>query len=193
MLKKTYILMILCLFTSYIQAQDTQQNTDNTQAITAYDCTTVALESGAGEMLTKAERIAQMDNSLLDSIDKHDQCVEQVITNNAAAASGGSAAVGAEGSEAEGEESSNGNENESESESEANTSSATGQANSERETNNSEYDSEPSNNGAKDQRIDPKDNDSAVCRLLKDELKIEKDSKKQNELKEIYNNYDCRG
>ncbi|MFT6103058.1 MAG: hypothetical protein ACJATV_000663 [Granulosicoccus sp.] len=189
MLKKTYLLMILCLFTSYIQAQDTQQNADNTQARTAYDCTIVALESGAGEILTKAERIAKMDNSLLDSIDKHDQCVEQVVTNNAAAASGGVAAGGAEESEAEGEESSTGNGNESE----ANTSSATEQANSERETNNSEYDSEPSNNGAKDQRIDPKDNDSAVCRLLKDELKIEKDSKKQNELKEIYNNYDCRG
>jgi hypothetical protein len=131
-----------------------------------------------------------MDNSLQDSIDKHDQCVEQVVTNNTAANSSGSTGSGAE--ESEGGVSNgigSGNENE------VNAGNTAEQSNSESETNNAEGDDrpEPSRNGAKNQEIAPKDNDSAVCRLLKDELKIEADPKKQNELKEIYSNYDCRG
>jgi len=194
MLKKIYLLMSLSMIISYTYAQGVQKTAESSLPITAYDCTMVTLDNREDNMLTKAERITQMDNALQDSIDKYDQCVEQVVTHNAASDAGAESA--AEESES-GEEGSSGNNSNNNSGSAPNADSITDQANSERETNNPsgkrEDKRESSSNGAKNQEIAPKDNDSAVCRLLKDELTVETDPKKQGELTEIYNNYNCRG
>ncbi|MFT5419934.1 MAG: hypothetical protein ACI9D5_000675 [Candidatus Endobugula sp.] len=174
----------------------------------AYDCTVVQLEAVDETMLTKAERIARMDTSLLDSIDKHDNCIDQVVNNNATSGSEAGAGSGSGGDGGGSEDSEAGNEKGSEASNESAESSPEGkdntqaenapeQANSEVETNEqqeqTEKNTELEGNGAKSQDIAPQDNDSAVCLLLKDELNIEKDPKKQSELKEIYNNYHCRG
>ena len=168
----------------------------------AYDCTIVELGAVDGASLTNAERIAQMDAALLDSIDKHDNCIDQVVSNNAASGSGqdsgfGSGGEGADGNSFEGDDSESRNsENDSSENGNSNdqSESVTEQANNEDETNKQRHnDRQLAGNGAKNQDIAVKDNDSAVCRLLKDELKIETDPKKQSELKEIYNSYHCRG
>lgn len=172
----------------------------------AYDCTIVELGAVNGASLTTAERIAQMDTALLDSIDKHDNCIDQVVSNNAANGSGkgsgqglefDSGGEGADGNSFEGENSESRNSEDGSSEndnSNGRSESVTEQANNEDETNKRRHnDRQLMGNGAKNQDIAVKDNDSAVCRLLKDELKIETDPKKQSELKEIYNSYNCRG
>jgi hypothetical protein len=176
-----------------------QEITGNNTPSDAYDCTIVELDAVDEVSLTTAERIALMDASLLDSIDKHDNCIDQVVSNNAASGSGqgsgaglaGEGIEGADGESTEGENSSdvNGVENGS-----GQSESTTEQANNEDATNKQrDHTHQAGGNGAKNQDIEIKDNDSAVCRLLKDELKIEADPKKQSELKEIYNSYQCRG
>ena len=192
--------------------QDSLQTLEGSAAPSdAYDCTIVELGAVDAASLTTAERIAQMDTALLDSIDKHDNCIDQVVSNNAASGSGkgsgqgsefGSGGEGADGNSFEGEdsESSSSEDGNSENDSSENdnsngrSESVTEQANNEDETNKQRHnDRQLAGNGAKNQDIAVKDNDSAVCRLLKDELKIETDPKKQSELKEIYNSYNCRG
>ena len=183
--------------------QDSLQTLEGSAAPSdAYDCTIVELGAVDGASLTTAERIAQMDTALLDSIDKHDNCIDQVVSNNAASGSGqdsgfGSGGEGADGNSFEDEDSeSRGSEDDSSENGNSNdqSESVTEQANNEDETNKQRHnDRQLAGNGAKNQDIAAKDNDSAVCRLLKDELKIETDPKKQSELKEIYNSYHCRG
>jgi len=187
--------------------QDSLQTLEGSAAPSdAYDCTIVELGAVDAASLTTAERIAQMDTALLDSIDKHDNCIDQVVTNNAASGSGqgsgqnsefGSGGEGADGNSFEGEDSESRNSEDDSSEndnSNGRSESVTEQANNEDETNKQRHnDRQLAGNGAKNQDIAVKDNDSAVCRLLKDELKIETDPKKQSELKEIYNSYNCRG
>lgn len=188
--------------------QDRLQTLEGSAASSdAYDCTIVELGAVDGASLTNAERIAQMDTALLDSIDKHDNCIDQVVSNNAASGSGqgsefGSGGEGADGNSFEGEDSESSSSEDGSSEngssesdnSNGRSESVTEQANNEDETNKQrQNDRQLAGNGAKNQDIAVKDNDSAVCRLLKDELKIETDPKKQSELKEIYNSYNCRG
>lgn len=199
MFKKTHRLFVLCIFALTMACGVQAQNTEPASLqINAYDCTVVELEGVTDELLTKAERIAQMDLALQDSIDKHDQCVEQVVNNNAASGSGagGGMDTGAgEGNGNEGDASANntgGREN-TDSDSQQQTASTVEQVNQQNETNNRDSEVTQSGAGAKNQEIDPKDNDSAVCRLLKDELRVETDPQKQSELKEIYSNYNCRG
>jgi hypothetical protein len=198
MFKKAYILLVLCLFSATIQSQDTQQAVEPlVLPANTYDCTVVELDAVADNMLTKAERVAQMDTTLQDSIDKHDQCVEQVVNNNAASGSGeGSGEGDGNGNGKEGKANADGSAN-SDPDNGQQVENAAGQANSESEINHqqeqAENDAQIEGNGSKSQDIAPQDNDSAVCRLLKDELNIEKDPKKQGELKAMYNNYNCRG
>ncbi|MFT7387587.1 MAG: hypothetical protein ACI8VC_000828 [Candidatus Endobugula sp.] len=188
MLKKIYLLMSLSMIISYTYAQGIQQTAESSLPTTASDCTMVTLDNRADNMLTKAERIAQMDNALQDSIDKYDQCVGQVVTHNAASDAGAESAAEESESGEEGSSGNNSNNSNDNSGSAPNLDSITDQAISQRENKR-----ESSSNGAKNQEIAPNDNDSAVCRLLKDELTVETDPKKQGELTEIYNNYNCRG
>lgn len=204
------IVIVLLSLSSLALAQGLEQRLGegiekNAEEITvptdAYDCTVVQLEALDESMLTIAERIEKMDASLLDSIDQHDTCIDQVVNNNAASdsetSSGSSGEDTETGSEAaidaskeDAESSEQGREN-------TQAEKAIEQGNSEVEPNNQQEqakrDAKLEGNGAKSQDIAPQDNDSAVCRLLKDELKIEKDPKKQSELRKIYNNYNCRG
>jgi hypothetical protein len=212
MIKKTIV--VLMFLSSLALAQVSGEKT--TAPSNAYDCTVVQLAAVDESMLTKAERIARMDASLLDSIDQHDSCIDQVVNNNAASGSEVDAGSGSDGDGSGGEDNETGSEASSETSSETSSEignestesshqgkeatqveNAAKQTNSELETNNqqeqTENNTELEGNGAKSQDIDPQDNDSAVCRLLKDELKVEQDPKKQSELKEIYNNYNCRG
>ena len=166
----------------------------------AYDCTVVRLDALDETMLTIAERIERMDASLLDSIDQHDTCIDQVVNNNAASNSGA-------GSDSAGEDSETGSEagseptldasKDSDESSDQGKENTTEQGNSVVEQNSHQEQVENEikleGNGAKSQDIAPQDNDSAVCRLLKDELSVEKDPKKQSELIKIINNYNCRG
>ena len=176
-----------------------QEISSNIAPSNAYDCTIVELDAVDEANLTTAERIALMDVSLLDSIDKHDNCIDQVVSDNAASGSGQGSGVGlageglegADGESIEGENSSDVSAGENGSGQSENT---TEQANSgDATTKQRDNANQADGNGAKNQDIAVKDNDTAVCRLLKDELKIETDPKKQSELKEIYNSYQCRG
>jgi TATA-binding protein-associated factor Taf7 len=199
MRKKLYLLLFLLSLAPLAVGQEiTPALEGNIAPSDAYDCTIVALDTVDESSLTTAERIAQMDASLLDSIDKHDNCIDQVVSDNAAGGSGaGLGGTGGEGldgadgdnldaEESEGENSGGNNNDQSEN--------ATEQANSEDTTNKQRNnENQTDGNGAKNRDIAVKDNDSAVCRLLKDELKIETDPKKRAELKEIYNSYNCRG
>jgi hypothetical protein len=200
MLKKIdllYPLLALLLVLSPLSVG--QEISSNLTPSDAYDCTIVELDAVDEASLTTAERIALMDVSLFDSIDKHDNCIDQVVSDNAASGSGqgsgaglaGGGLEGADGENIEGENSSDVSAGENGSRQSENT---TEQANSE-DTTNKQRDNinQADGNGAKNQDIAVKDNDTAVCRLLKDELKIETDPKKQSELKEIYNSYQCRG
>jgi hypothetical protein len=187
-----YPLLALLLVLSPLAAG--QDISSNITPSDAYDCTIVELDTVDEASLTTAEHIALMDASLLDSIDKHDNCIDQVVSDNAASGSGqgsGAGLAGADGESTEGENSSDASGGENGSGQSENT---TEQANSEDATNKQRDNAnQAGGNGAKNQDIAVKDNDSAVCRLLKDELKIETDPKKQSELKEIYNSYQCRG
>jgi hypothetical protein len=180
----------------------------------AYDCTVVQLEAVDESTLTKAERIARMDQVLLDSIDQYDNCLERLISSNAAGGSGGAGAgegsggtgeAGAgEGSggtgeagagqsgTGEGATTATGNEDGSQSALASTEASSTdaSQNNDPAQTNNASRSG--GNSGAKNQEIGSRDNDAAVCQLLKEELATETDPKKQAELKEIFHNYRCR-
>jgi hypothetical protein len=193
MFKKRYLLFVLLSLASLTVGQELTQAVEaNTAPSDAYDCTIVALDTVDESSLTKVERIAQMDASLVDSIDKHYNCIDQVVSNNAASTSGqgaGAGEVGAAGESVKGEDA-EGENGTSDEQSE----NATEQTNNEDATNKrQDNDKQTAGNGAKNQDIAVTDNDSAVCRLLKDELKIETDPKKQADLKEIYHNYKCRG
>lgn len=199
MLKKIVILLLLS--SSLAIAQDIEQSPERgieksaeeiTAPTDAYDCTVVQLEAVDDTRLTKTEIIERMDSSLLDSIDQYDTCIDQVVNSNAESDSGAQADSGLAG-----EDSETGNESSQQGESNTQAENATEQTNSEADTNRNreqvKEDAQLEGNGAQSQDIAPQDNDSAVCRLLKNELKIEQDPKKQSELKEIYNNYKCRG
>jgi hypothetical protein len=168
----------------------------------AYDCTVVQLEAVDESTLTKAERIARMDQVLLDSIDQYDNCLERLISSNAAGGSGGAGAGEGSGGAGEagagqsgtgeGATTATGNEDGSQSALASTEASSTdaSQNNDPAQTNNASRSG--GNSGAKNQEIGSRDNDAAVCQLLKEELATETDPKKQAELKEIFHNYRCR-
>lgn len=149
-----------------------------------YDCTVVQLEAVDESTLTKAERIAKMEQSLQDSIDQHDSCTEQSISSNAAGGSGaqGAGGEGQGGARVSGEQNSEQGQQENSSEHNSNSSQHA----------QSIHHRNLDNNGAKNQQIEAKDNDAAICQMLSEELQIEQDLQKQKELKEIYKNYRCR-
>jgi hypothetical protein len=199
------IVIVLLFFSALSLAQGSEQSLVENEhngakeiksPTDAYDCTVVRIDALDETKLTIAERIKRMDASLLDSIDQHDTCIDQVVNNNAASRSGA-------GSGSTGEDSETGSEatfdasKDSDDSSDQGKEAKTEQVNSDVEPNSQqkqvENDTKLEGNGAKNQDIAPQDNDSAVCRLLKDELKVEKDPKRQSELRKIVNNYNCRG
>lgn len=151
----------------------------------AYDCTVVQIDNIDESTLTKTERIALMEQALLDSIDQYDSCIDTVISKNAATGGGGRGEDGGESDEGKGE-------NESEGKSEGENNQETGGEGNEDNQSAENNHTESGTSGAKNEEIDPKDNDAAVCIMLKDELKIETDPEKKRELKEIYTDYNCR-
>ncbi|MDC0947769.1 hypothetical protein OAS86_00270 [Gammaproteobacteria bacterium] len=145
------------------------------------DCTSVQIDSNPNAHLTTAERVAAMEEALLDSIDRYDRCLEQTIENNAAeadaASSGGGGQLTGEGA------SSADSAERPQSEQSEEPMTEVGQSDDGEKTDSS---------GASNQKIDATDNDAAVCQLLKEELALEKDAEKRKELEAIYSDYNCR-
>lgn len=175
-------LFVLALSSTPIHADTLPEET--------HDCTVVQLEEVDETTLTKAERIARMEQALQDSIDQRDRCAESTISTNseggAGAVSGGGSGLGSGGlggGENEGESQNRGDSEES----------ATLADVSEDSQQDSSIDQRASDpNGAKNQTIGPVDNDAAICQMLSEELQIETDPQKKKELKEIYKSYRCR-
>ncbi|ODS25011.1 hypothetical protein AB835_00450 [Candidatus Endobugula sertula] len=163
--------LCLLLFATMALAQT------ETQADNAYHCTLVPLEAVDEATLTKAERIAQMEDSLRDSIDQYDSCVEQVISHHVTVRTGVGQREEREEGQIGGDPEPGGSLEES-------------NASDQNKIDNQHTDTH--SNGTKNQEIGPKDNDAAICKILKEELRIEKDAKKQQELKEISKSYRCR-
>jgi len=181
MLIKYCSVFVLLVMTSIALAQEDNAST------TDYDCTVVQLEQIDESTLTKSELIARMDESLLDSIDQHDRCVEKTVSNNASAGSDS----GNEGLDNDGV----GNEGETEGDDAGDESAQDGTSTDETHQDQQQArntQSPADSSGARNQEIAPKDNDAAICQLLREELSAEKDVKKHRELKEIYNSYQCR-
>ncbi len=166
--------IILALSSLAVKAQDQ-----------AYDCTIVSLDEIDQSNLSKEQRIALLEQSLQDSIDSYEYCIS-VITTNTSNSGGG--AGGGGGSEGGGSGSSNSN-----SQGEGNSEASEGQASTQGIANRNNRDNQdrPAGSGAQDQKVEAKDNDAAVCELLREELQLETDPNKKQQLRDIYKDYRC--
>ena len=153
------------------------------------ECAPVTLGE-ADENLNTPELIALLDQFLFDSIDQHEQCVQQLtIQSSQSGSPGGGAGQGASGDAGNSNSANNGASDK------ANTNQQEqnqAQAESRNNTNSGIAKKSPSlANGASNKNIEAKDNDAAVCAMLREELSTETNVEKQAQIKEIYKNYRC--
>lgn len=203
MLSSRVILMSCALFVSaFVQAQESG---------IAYDCSQVELGSIDPDLLTQAERVALLDDSLNESIDAFTRCMDgaQEQAAEAVGASGGAGGGGdAESGEGSGSSSANGESEEAGEEAQAE--GVEGEVSAEAQEalakqaqaqeNTQEQQSQEqtrrtktrkSKGGKKNEIIAPKDNDQILCVSLYDAIQSETDAEQKESLIQQYKDYGC--
>ena len=157
----------------------------------AYDCTGVEVEEVDPTTLTVEERIALLDFSLLDSIDRYSKCITKNQVEMSQTGNGSEGGRGTEsGKEGNGAEQRSGSTTGT---AEANAS----QGNDADEPLNSKNmpvspQTPASNNGGKKSELTPpKDNDSIVCALIWEEISSSTDESEKQGLIQQYNELKC--
>jgi hypothetical protein len=158
-----WVVLILFISPSIHSAEPAAQQAE------ADNCTVFRLDEGNDELLTKQEKVEQMNGELFDSIDRYDACVPQIIAQAGSGGKGGNGGSGEEeGEEGEGAAGSEGVEGEAPDESE-NT------ASTDRRQRMLPVGSVPKD-------IPPADNDSVLEAQIRAAAMSEKDPKKQKKL-----------
>lgn len=155
----------------------------NTLPDTAYDCSRVQIQELAESEMTQEERVARLENNLVESVDEYTRCMEQV--QQEMSQSGGQGSDGGIGGML-GNASSEGEDNQQ-------SAASSSDPQTEQETNLSPENTtrRTGGGGADNQIIKGKDNDSIVCQILRDEIKNEQDSAKKADLTKQYKDYNC--
>ncbi len=176
------------------QESSLQPTTDETEL---YNCTVVSLQDHEAELLTKEEKIALLEGTLYESIDKYSSCVNQVSANanTGSTGNGGGSGAGSTGqgdlngegaseNVEQGGQATDGSENKSQSQN---------GVISDESINSSVPKLPPSESVTPAKRgvIAPKDNDKIICKLLFQEIQTTKDTVMLKGLKEQYANYQC--
>jgi hypothetical protein len=165
----------------------------------AYECTQVTLNDYDEQLLTRAEKIALMDQSLSDSIDNYTVCVNTVQLDMSGGGSGSGLGSGEAGgndagdqaaqssgngpgtSEQQGSESSDANRTNEQSQSNGASQAGTVPVNNQ---------SQSTTSSAKRGVVAPKDNDSIICQLLFDEINQASGAALEG-LEKQYREYQC--
>lgn len=190
----TKALLITCLTTALGFQACAQTNTYQKGA--AYDCTGVEVEHVDPKRLTKAEQIALLENSLLNSVDRYSKCIAKVQSQMAASGGGG----GGSGTESEGGESGEGAQGAEPGEQEGLGSQEGATEGMEGQTTTSQTNSasgtvpnptQSGGGGKRNQVIPPKDNDNIICALLWDEITNSTDEAEKQGLIKEYEDLKC--
>ncbi|MEM0910555.1 MAG: hypothetical protein AAGJ37_06240 [Pseudomonadota bacterium] len=166
------------------------QNSPEGSQQNAYECTQLSIEKVDESLLTKAERLALMDQNLRTSMDQYDQCVS-AVQQQQAGGGGGSGGGGRGGGNGDGGNSEGTGEGQSSSQTQS-------------QQNSTEQDSATSQQASTSQQtarststtnaprgvVKPKDNDSIICQLLWEEIQSAPPDKIDG-FKKQYEDYKC--
>ncbi|WP_102794197.1 hypothetical protein [Bowmanella denitrificans] len=150
---------------------------DPPQADIIYDCTQTRIDEVGDALLTKDERLKQMDHALYESIDRYESCMRKQM-QTLAEAQGQSGGGNAGDTVSQGQHSSDG---------------------AQQQVQQAQTEPKPlpqvkpgkKPDKAKEQAIAPKDNDSILCKQVWEAMSQEQDQEKKQKLLEIYKNYGC--
>jgi len=167
---------------------------DQSNVTSAYECTQVAIEDIDSALLTKKERIALLDDSLIESIDSYSSCVSSAAQNMSGGGSGQSEG-GSSGNGQSGSQSNSGDQNVDKLENVIGEQTALQQEQSELPQEMPETAQTPiKGNGSTSAPrgiIPPKNNDKIICKLLFQEITKTQDPDMLKGLKQQYTNYKC--
>lgn len=163
-MRLSLLVLLTCLPQRYCMAFGAEEQIEN--------CTSLQIEAENNEMLTKQEKIEQMNNALFDSIDNYETCVSKM---EAQAGGGG-------GGDDEGEGDGGGDGGDS----------ATEGPDGEPLANGSSHPPQPTaqNNGAVPKDIPPADNDSVLQARIRAAAEREKDPVKRKKLWDMFRTYE---